>query len=408
MHIRKKYTNKEIGKLVHRLSSKSSETEFTDARVPGLKISVSKTGRISFLLRFTHNGRKLSMKLGDFGAMHIEGAVEAAWAARAKLKNGLNPQDKQKAVKLVSTFEDFVATDYLPRAMQAKKSWEDDVSKLNLRILPIFGPRLLTDIDARDIHHFIRALAALPVTPATCNRYFHLLSAIFRLAIQYGAASTNPCATIKPMLENNLRQRFLSATEVSSLMMALEQEKNVIAAGYIKFLLLTGARREEGLQAKWVDVDFERCVWTIPDTKSGKARLVPLNEAAIAVLQQLPVVPGNPFIFIGKLEGSHLVNPVKAFKRVLAVAKIKNLRLHDLRHSFASFAVNSGVSLYVVQQLLGHSNPKTTERYAHLSNHALMAASGQVANAVQAAVLAPGSVLPTPPAPGNPAQPGTP
>lgn len=385
MTAKKKFTNKEIDRLVHNTYLKASETEFPDARADGLRIVVSKTGRKYFILRYTFGGRKRSMKLGDFGAMTIEEAAEAAWAARKQLSAGIDPQESRSAIKLIPTFATFVGTEYLPWAQQAKRSWEDDVSRLNLRILPIFGPRLISDIGTRDINAFIRSLAALPVMPATCNRYLHLLSAIFRLAVEYGVVSENPCSKIKPLQENNMRQRFLSKEEVGRLMNALYREKNRVAASYIQFLLLTGARREEGLGAKWEDVDLVRSEWRIPETKSGKSRIVPLNGAAVAVLQKTPIVSGNPYIFTGKLEYQHLVNPVKAFKRVLTAAKIFNLRLHDLRHTFASYAVINGVSLYKVQHLLGHSNPKTTERYAHLSNDALMEASGQVAEALHMA-----------------------
>lgn len=315
--------------------------------------------------------------------MTIEEARKAAWAARAKVDAGDDPQEAKRAILAEPTFEGFVQDDYIPWAKKAKRSWGDDVSKLDHHLLPVFGPRRISSIGTRDVEQYIASLIAKAFKPATCNKHLFLLSVIFRKAIEYGVITTNPCGSVRPLPENNARQRYLTPQEVAAFLAAASGEANQVAAKYLEFLLLTGARREEGLQARWSDIDFVRNAWRIPRTKSGKSRQVPLNPAAVELLQSLTVQSGNPFVFPGKLPGRALNNPVKAFHRILASAGITDLCIHDLRHSFASLAVNGGVSLYAVQQLLGHSNPRTTERYAHLSNAALQSASGRVSQAVQ-------------------------
>lgn len=379
-----RFTNKGIDRLPpHDKSAKSNEEEYTDADTPGLKLAVSKSGRRYFLFRYTLKGAKRGMKLGEFPAMTVEEARRAAWAARAKVDAGDDPQVARRAIMAEPTFEEFVRDDYIPWARKAKKSWDDDVSKLDHHLLPVFGSRRISSIGARDIEQYIASLLAKELKPATCNKHLFLLSAIFRKAIEYGVISANPCASVRPLLENNARQRYLTPQEVAAFLAAARRELNQVAAKYLEFLLLTGARREEGLRARWKDIDFGRGTWRIPETKSGKARQVPLNASAIALLTSLAVQSGNPYVFPGKLPGKSLNNPVKAFHRILKDAGISDLRIHDLRHSFASLAVSGGVSLYAVQHLLGHSNPKTTERYAHLSIGALQSASGRVAQAVQ-------------------------
>lgn len=377
-----------IKQLGHDPSARSSQTEYTDAAVAGLKVAVSKSGRKFWLFRFTLYGKKFVITLGEYPAMTIEQARKAAWAARAQVNAGQHPVTAKQAQLAVPDFATFFREDYLPWAKKAKRSWRDDQAKFDQYLNPVFGQSLMTAIGTRDIEQHIAVLVGKMLKPATCNRHLHLLSAIFRKGVEYGVVAVNPCSTVRAMKENNLRQRYLSPAEVARFLSAANAELNRVAALYVVFLLLTGARREEALQAKWAHINFAASEWIIPQTKSGKARRVPLNVEAIKLLRSLPKEPGNPYVFIGKVAGQPLNNPVKAFRRILARAEISDFRLHDLRHTFASVAVNSGISLYTVQQLLGHSNPKTTERYAHLSNDALLSASGQVGRLVQGALTA--------------------
>ncbi|HNL80123.1 MAG TPA: site-specific integrase, partial [Agitococcus sp.] len=160
-------------------------------------------------------------------------------------------------------------------------------------------------------------------------------------------------------------------------------EPNRAAVAAIKLLLLTGTRREEALNAKWEHINFEQRTWLLPKTKNDRIRHVQLNEAAIILLKSIKKIDDCPYVFVNERTKNRLNTPVKAFKRLLAKANIKDFRIHDLRHSFASAAVNSGSSLYIVQHLLGHASIQTTQRYAHLKNETLLAASENVAKAIQ-------------------------
>lgn len=182
------------------------------------------------------------------------------------------------------------------------------------------------------------------MTPATANRHYSLLHRLFNLAIQWGYLEKNPCANINKFQENNQRQRFLSNEEIRALFMAADEDINIYAAAYIKFLLLTGVWRSEGLAAKWDDIQVVsgRRVWHIPHTKSGKSRYVILNPMAIDILEALPRVENNPYVFLGKIKGHPINNPTEAFKRIKSRAGIEeSFCLHDIRHTVASLIINN-------------------------------------------------------------------
>ena len=151
-------------------------------------------------------------------------------------------------------------------------------------------------------------------------------------------------------------------------------------------MLYTGVRKQEALDARWEHVDLQKRTWFIPRSKNGKLRHVILNPMAIGLLERRSRLLGNPFVFPGKEAGKQLVNPQKAFNRVLTKISITNFRIHDLRHSFASLAINNGASLYEVQHLLGHSQAKTTSRYAHLGDDTLRKVSDNISNMISNAI----------------------
>ena len=200
------------------------------------------------------------------------------------------------------------------------------------------------------------------------------------MAMQFGCIAKNPAVGIRKAYENNERHRFLSGEEIARFLLALREDKNTVAAAFLEFLLYTGVRRSEALNAQWEHVDVLKRQWFIPRSKNGKHRHVILNEKALALLARLPKT--NAYVFAGKLAGRPLNNPQKCFMRTLHRAGIKNFRIHDLRHTHASIAINNGASLYEVQHLLGHSQAKTTTRYAHLADETLRRVSEAVSRAI--------------------------
>lgn len=171
-------------------------------------------------------------------------------------------------------------------------------------------------------------------------------------------------------------------------MAAIDADDNQVAAQAIKLLLLTGARRNEITHAKWEHVDWQRRTLLVPLSKSGKPRTIALSGAAIALLQSIPRVMENEYIFPSSFTGRPSASLFYPWDRIRRRAGLGDLRLHDLRHSFASFLVNQGVSLYVVQNLLGHSQVRMTQRYAHLAPQTLLDAVEVAAAAIGSAAVA--------------------
>jgi len=310
---------------------------------------------------------------------------------KATLALGSDPRQLRDDQLAEITFAEFTSNLYLPHARANKRSANSDAAKLRLYLVPVFGDYVLSSITTRAIQGYQNRLI-VTLAPATANRHFSLLHRLFVLAIQWGYLDKNPCSGINKFQENNQRQRFLSNDEIRRLFLAADADSNVYAAAYIKFLLLTGVRRSEGLAAKWSDISVTngRYVWFVPHTKSGKSRHVILNAMAISVLEGLPRLAGNPYIFVGKVSGQSINNPIKAFKRIAKRAGIESsFRLHDIRHTVASLIINNGGSLYDVQATLAHANAKMSERYAHLSNERLQSTSDNLSLVVGQAITGP-------------------
>lgn len=206
---------------------------------------------------------------------------------------------------------------------------------------------------------------------ATANRHLALLKRCFNLAIIWGKLDgKNPARGIRMHQENNQRHRYLSGQELRSFLSALEAELSRALANALSFLLATGARRAEVLNARWDAIELEQRQWYLPHTKSGRSRFVLLNDTALTILYRRPRSESTVYVFQGKVLGAPICNPYKGFQRALKRADLTGWRIHDLRHSFASLAINNGASLYEVQHLLGHSDSKTTQRYAHVASRA--------------------------------------
>ena len=305
--------------------------------------------------------------------MTIKQARQLAGQHRNNINQGIDPHDKPDTDKQEMTFTDFAMKEYIPFVKTEKKTWDQDLSKLNYRVLKHFGKYPLTSITNRDVQKFISGLKK-ELSVSSANRFIALLSRMFNLAVQWDFIENSPCKGITKTREAS-RDRFLTPEEIKKLLTALDKANNQIQARAIKLLLFTGTRRNEVLKLKWDNVNLENRSFYLPDTKNGTPRTVVLNDLAVEVLESMKEYRkvNNPYVFPStkKSAEGHIVDPKKIFQAALEKAGIKDFRIHDLRHTYASILINNGVSLYEVKELLGHRDISVTQRYSHLQNSSL-------------------------------------
>lgn len=341
--------------------------------------------KVRFLCRLTFQGNKVSKSLGTCAHSEFEQnlpiVIETIRTFHVRMAQGLHPFEETKNPKDI-TFAEFALSTYMPNAMSRKKSYKDDASRLRIHLNPVLGSRKLSDINVAVLQPLLNDLTQKGLSPASVNRIRALLSSLFNLAIDHELIETNPVTRVKKLRENNQKERYLNATETKALLTILDQPtaygiQNAVIVAIVHFLLLTGVRKREAMDMRWSDVDLSTGVWLLGENKSGKARRINLNQDALQILQQLP--KQSLFIFANPETGKPYNDIRKTFDKIMHAAGVHNMRIHDLRHNFASLAVNSGQSLYVVQHLLGHASPQTTQRYAHLQSDTLKQASEDIA-----------------------------
>jgi len=320
----------------------------------------------SYFLKTRIRGRQKWITIGQHNPYTPDTARRQAMAY--KLDPSIAVQKKQEYLTLNEVIERFKLTHYPKIKPRTRK---DYTSLLDKQILPTLGKLEIAEITRADVTKFHHKFAH---TPRRANMALAVVSVIMSWAEEFGfrEQNSNPCKGIKKFAENK-RERYLSKEELGSLGKALSEAENtgkisIYAAAAIRLLILAGARRGEILTMKWEYIDHEKQLIRLPDSKTG-AKTINLNEPTLEVLQSIPRQAGNPYIIVGKVHGQPMVNIFKPWNLVRKAAGLENFRIHDIRHSFASTAAESGASLLHIGKLLGHKKSATTERYTHIANN---------------------------------------
>jgi integrase len=358
--------------------------EFCDATFPGLYVEARATspGQGTYYLRYKNmQGKTTHVKLGRTTELTLAQARKLAQSTKAEVLLGADPQAERKRQRQVPTFAEFAHEHYLPYIKPRKRSWQRDACLLRCHLLPAFGESLLNSITRAQVTQLHTALHDSGRAPATCDQVLILLRRMLNLAVEWELLEQNPAAKAKLFNVDNRKERYLSDEEMSRLLHILKTDRNRPVCLVILFLLSTGARVREALRMRWSDVDTEKRSWRIPaeNSKSKKPRVVPLGNVALDVLKAARALHENPeHVFLSMRTGKPLTNIRMMWTRLREAAGLPDFRIHDCRHNFASVLVNNGRSLYEVQQILGHHDPKVTMRYAHLSPEALQSAANAV------------------------------
>lgn len=354
-----------------------------DGDVPGFGVRVTKAGAKAFIFNYRNaSGRDRRMTIGSFPGWTCKQARDCAEELRRRVDIGDDPLEQRQAARTAPTVEamcDRFTKEQGPR--KRPRSAAEDASMIKQLIVPRLGKRTVAEVRRADIEAFHRVISK--ATPVRANRTLSLLTRMFNLAIGWEWRTDNPCAGVERNHEEK-RERFLSPDELTRLMAALadhpKKSNEKASANAIRLLLLTGARRGEVLGATWDQFDLAAGAWTKPAsaTKQKKLHRVPLSAPALQLLAEMKTKTAGLTLFPGRGEAETQGDIKNFWASICRVAGIEGVRIHDLRHSYASYLASAGMSLPVIGQLLGHSSPITTHRYAHLLDDPLRQATERV------------------------------
>jgi integrase len=312
---------------------------------------------------------------------------------KSLLARGKDPAGEREKVRSELTFAEYATEHYLPHAKEHKKTWDDDVWKVEKLLNPALGKQRLSAITSRDVA-MLHAKEKTRTSATTANHLLTTLKRMLNLAVKWGYLEKNLASLQEKFKEPPHRERYLSKDELPRFLKALEDENDQLSVGVLRLLLFTGCRRGDILSLKWEQVRMDEGRLFLPTTKNGRSRTVHLNARAKEVLLELRErkdqdsrTASSEYVFPSRqgTRKGHIFDLRKPFERACERAGIDNFRIHDIRHPFASIAVMSGASLYDVQKLLGHQDIAMTQRYAHLSDDGLKKATAGVANLLDAA-----------------------
>jgi integrase len=375
-------------RLVDAAECRAAEYFIWDDEIPGLGVRVLPSGRRVYVVQYRVGRRSRRISLGPSTVLACEQARKRAISIIAAARNGVDPANERDAARHAMTVNQLAERfDKEHISVRLKTSTAKEYRR-NLRrfILPALGRLTLTDITRADVakfHHDLRHI------PYQANRCLEVVSKMFSLAELWGLRpdGTNPRKHIKKYPEEK-RERFLSAAELRRIGEVLgEMEDEAIelpsAILAVRLLILTGCRLNEIMTLRWAYVDITDRVLRLPDSKTG-AKVVHLGQPAIDLLQAAERVDDNPWVITGALPDKHLSDLQPFWRRVRARAGLKDVRIHDLRHTFASVAVATGRGLPMIGKLLGHTQVQTTARYAHLAADPMKSAADLVSDRLQA------------------------
>lgn len=374
-------------RFVESLTSGGSDTDYFDDNLQGFGIRARTSGRRTYFVRHrTRNGQR-RVTIGLHGPWTAETARVEATRLLGEFAAGNDPAEekaKQKSAASVGDLGDRFIIDYVPSHLKTTTQGEY-TRAIKLFIRPKIGKLRIVDVarsDVAELHHSMRSI------PYQANRVVGVLSVMFAQAEMWGLRpeGTNPCRGIKKYKEQK-RERFLSSDELKRLGFALKEAEidTPSAVNCIRLLILNGCRLGEIQTVKWEYVDLVGSMIRLPDSKTGK-KTIYLGDAVVDEIARIPKVAGNPYIIWGRLEGQYLTDMQKPWRRIRKSAGLEDVRIHDLRHTFASKGIALGQGLSTIGKLLGHTQTQTTARYAHLAADHSLAAADQISKSL-AAVL---------------------
>jgi len=378
-------------RIVDQLSPASRDVLVWDRELKGFGVRCRVSGAKHYVLKTRIGGRQRWLTIGRHGSPWTPDTARREalrlLGLRAAGQDPAMDRDRQKGAITIAELGARFLQEHVPQHCKPRTAYEYRRA-VQLFIEPALGCHRVSDLlraDVAQFHHDLRD------RPYQANRALGVLSKMMNQAEAWGLRldGSNPVRHVKKYREDK-RERYLTKPELQRLgaVLADAETKAVespFAIAAIGLLVLTGARLTEILTLRWEHVDLENEVLRLPDSKTG-AKLIYLNAAATNLLRTMPRMAGNPYVIAGKNPGARLINLQKPWRRIRGKANLADVRIHDLRHSFASVVAGTGMSLPMIGKLLGHSQPVTTARYAHLAVDPIRAASNLIGAEIDAAM----------------------
>ncbi len=372
--------------------------EYCDTLVKGmyLEVSAANPGQGIYRLRYKDAADKTChARIGTTAEVTLDAARRQAAALKVQIAAGVNPKATDgKAQKKMLTFDEYYEQHY--KVLKAvKRSFNRDEQLYRIRIKDVFGAIPLDLISRQQVRSFHASLLQSgELAPASCDLHLRFLKHAMFLAQDLGLyAGPNPCSRVPMSGVDNRLHDAPDDAGLARLVHVLQTDRNRTVSNIILMLLATGTRLNEALSAKWQDIDIQNRVWRIAavTSKSGRIRSVPISDSALQILevQRLETMGKSEFIFVASRSGTRLTTIAKEWRRIRLLADLPKMRCHSTRHWTATSMINSGRTLYEVQQVLGHANSKTTEKYAHLSTAKMLEAANSASLAIQNAMNSP-------------------
>ena len=370
-------------RLINSLDKPKTGNKITyDDRIYGFGVRVTPSGKKAFILNYRFKGRERRITIGQHPTWKTPAARKQAEELKHSIANGVDPLEKKHAEYSSPTVLEMwkrYQKDYLSKL--SPRSQQDQASMFRKSVLPRLGSTKVSDVTFSDCEGLHRLLTQ--DRPIRANRVIEVLRRNFNLAIKWGWIERNPAVGIERNPEIK-RERYLDRNEIDRLLKALENHRQKTSCDALKFILFTGCRRGEALNARWDQFDPDLKIWTklAATTKQRRLHRVPVSSTVTKILLERRKLTNAEYVFASK-NGNPLTDVKKTWAALTATAKIENARIHDLRHTFASIAVSQGQSLPIIGAMLGHTQTQTTARYAHLYDDPLIKAAEAVSHGLQ-------------------------
>lgn len=385
--------------FVDKVGPTNRDAFYFDSEVKGFGLKQSVGGKKTYVVQYRINGRKRRFTIGTHGSPWTpDSAKVEAKRLLGLVANNTDPAELKAEIKNDITLGELCDL-YLKEGCTTKSpnTIATDTGRINRHIKPLLGNRKIKSVTRSMVERFMidvangktkvdvktgkRGRAIVRGGPGTASKCVALLSAVFNFAIKRDLLEGNPATGIKKYKDKK-RERFLTSNEFKTLgeTLAEASQHNPYALAAIKILMLTGLRKNEVINMRWDDLQLEIGVILIPESKTGK-KFVPLTQPVATILIGLPKIEGSEFIFPG-VDNKPYQGLPKVWSKIRAQAKLEDVRLHDLRHSFASVGAMDGESLYILGKLLGHADQSTTQRYAHIGNNPLTKSAESIASKI--------------------------